>query len=468
MKRIKEQGRIIRAHFRNTLSMFIHKVFESVDNSQTYLHSKHIDLIADHLERCRKGEIKRLIINMPPRSLKSICASVAFPAWLLGHDPTSRIITTSYSDDLASKLARDCRAVMEKDWYKELFPQTRLNPSKRTEIEYETTQNGYRLATSIGGALTGRGGNFIIIDDPIKPQDALSEAKRKGVNQAYANTIYSRLNNKNTDVIIIIMQRVHTDDLCSFVQDNEEWEVLNLPAIATKDEEFTLLNGKIVTRRIGELLNPRLESAMTLDVIKSNMGSYNFEAQYQQNPIPEEGNLLKWGWFKYYDELPYDGEIIQSWDTAMSDNNYNDYSVGITAMVYENCYYIMDIYRGKLIFPELRRKIVELHQQFNPNKLIIENKGSGISLIQQLRSEDKVHAIKYEPTMSKKERIMVHSGVLESGRVFLPRKASFLEELEKEVVTFPHGKNDDQIDALSQLLDKDHGRQRGVQGWEFA
>lgn len=148
---------------------------------------------------------------MPPRSLKSICTSVAFPAWILGKDPSKRIITTSYSDELASKLARDCRAVMDTKWYKELFPQTRLNPNKRTETEYETTKNGYRLATSVGRTLTGRGGNFIIIDDPIKPQEALSETKRKSVNQWYTNTLYSRLDNKNTDVIIIVMQRVHTD-----------------------------------------------------------------------------------------------------------------------------------------------------------------------------------------------------------------------------------------------------------------
>ena len=462
MNNIKEKERLLRALLRSSLPAFIEKVFRSVDNSQGYLHSKHIELIADRLERCRKGEIKRLIINMPPRSLKSICASVAFPAWLLGHDPTNRIITTSYSDELASKLARDCRAIMDTKWYKGLFPQTRLNPNKRTETEYETTKNGYRLATSIGGALTGRGGNWIIIDDPIKPQDALSEVKRKHTNQWFTNTLYSRLNNKNTDVIIIVMQRVHIDDLCSCVQENEEWEVLNLPAIATKDEEFELSSDKTIVRRAGEVLNPRLESAMTLEIIKANMGSYNFEAQYQQNPIPEEGNILKWKWFEYYDELPYDGEIIQSWDTAMSDSNLADYSVGITAILKDNCYYIIDIFRDKLIFPELKRKIVGLYKQFNPNKLIIENKGSGISLIQQLRTEDKVHAIKYEPTMSKIERIMVHSGVLESGRIFLPRGASFLEELEKEVVTFPYGKHDDQIDALSQMLDKGKVRQGGA------
>ncbi|MGL4388664.1 MAG: phage terminase large subunit [Brevinema sp.] len=449
-----EQQRALRALLRNNLAPFVEKVYKSVDNSQPYIHSDHIELIADRLEQCYKGKIKRLIINMPPRSLKSICTSVAFPAWILGKDPKKRIISVSYSDELASKHARDCRAVMDARWYKELFPLTRINPNKRTETEYETTKNGYRLATSVGGTLTGRGGNLIIIDDPIKPQDALSETKRKSVNQWYANTLYSRLDNKNTDVIIIVMQRVHTDDLCGFVQDsNTEWNILNLPAIATKDEEFELSNKKIMSRRIGEILNPQLESQFILENIKKNMGSYNFEAQYQQNPIPEDGGLLKWKWFDYHDELPSGDMIVQSWDTASSDNDFSDYSVGITALYKDNKFYIIDIFRDKLLFPELKRKIKELHDQYKPKKLIIENKASGIALIQQIRNEYNIYPIPYDPKLSKKDRIMVNSGIIESGRVLLPRGASFIDELQKEVVTFPHGKHDDQLDALSQILD---------------
>ncbi|MGL4561711.1 MAG: hypothetical protein ACRCV0_05445 [Brevinema sp.] len=182
------------------------------------------------------------------------------------------------------------------------------------------------------------------------------------------------MDNKNTDVIIIVMQRVHTDDLCSFVQENEDWEVLNLPTIATKDEVFELSNGKTITRRIGEILNPQLESQFILENIKKNMGLYNFEAQYQQNPIPEEGGLLKWKWFEYYDELPQGGIIVQGWDTASSDNDFSDYSVGMTALYQNNKIYIIDIVREKLLFPELKRRINALYDQYNPKKLIIENK----------------------------------------------------------------------------------------------
>lgn len=293
------------------------------------------------------------------------------------------------------------------------------------------------MATSIGGALTGRGGNWIIIDDPIKPQDALSEVKRKTTNQWYANTLYSRLNNKNTDVIIIIMQRVHTDDLCSFVQEHEEWEVLNLPPIATRDEVFELSNGKEIHRYIGEVLNPQLESQFILETIKKNLGNYNFEAQYQQNPIPEEANILKWKWFEYYDKLPQDGMIVQSWDTASSDSNFADYTVGITALVKGNQFYIIDIFRDKLLFPELKRKVKDLYERYDCKKIIIENKASGIALIQQIQSEYNIYPISYEPNMSKKDRVSTTSGIIEFGRVLLPRGAGFLDELEKEVVTFP-------------------------------
>lgn len=217
--------------------------------------------------------------------------------------------------------------------------------------------------------------------------------------------MYSRWDNKNTDVIIIVMQRVHTDDLCSVVQENEDWELLNLPAIATRDEIFKLSNGKDIYRYVGEVLNPQLESQFILETIKKNLGNYNFEAQYQQNPIPEEGGLLKGKWFEYYDTLPQGGMVVQSWDTASSDSDFADYSVGITVLFKDKKFYIIDIFRGKLLFPEMKRKIKELHDRYNPEKIIIENKSSGIALIQQLRSEYNIYPISYEPTLSKKESI---------------------------------------------------------------
>jgi hypothetical protein len=193
----------------------------------------------------------QVIINMPPRSLKSVTASVAFPAFVLGHDPTRRIICVSYSGDLAKKHANDFRAVAEAPWYRDLFPDTRIG-QKDSESEIELTARGLRLATSVGGTLTGRGGDLIVIDDPLKPDDAYSETKRNACNEWFKNTLLSRLDDKRTGAIIIVMQRVHMDDLTGFVTgQSDEWEILNLSAIAEVDEVIPISDTKVHRRRVG-------------------------------------------------------------------------------------------------------------------------------------------------------------------------------------------------------------------------
>ena len=199
------------------------------------LQLRDIEVIASELEACRRGETKRLIICVPPRSLKSHCASVAFPAWLLGHNPSTQIICASYGQDLSNKLAMDCRSLMSSEWYRGLFP-TRLSGQRQAVAEFMTDAQGFRLATSVGGVLTGRGGEFLIIDDPLKPDEALSETQRNAANEWYRHTLYSRLNNKETGCIILIMQRLHEDDLVGHVLQQDEWKVLKFPAIAPKDE----------------------------------------------------------------------------------------------------------------------------------------------------------------------------------------------------------------------------------------
>jgi hypothetical protein len=289
----------------------------------------HIEAIAEALSKVRRGEIRRLIITVPPRSLKSICASVALPAFILGRDPTARIICVSYSEGLARKHANDCRAVMRSPLYRSLFPGTRISSSKDTEFEAMTTARGFRLATSVGGTLTGRGGNVIIIDDPMKPQEAQSESARQNLLQWYANTLLSRLDNKETDAIIIVMQRLHPEDLVGHLIEQDGWTVLNLPAIAEIDEFIPLGSNRFYHRTVGSVLHPEREPLTVLNELKLMMGSLDFSAQYQQRPIPVGGNLVKWSWFRFYDDppvpLPSD-RIIVSWDTAMSSNELADYS----------------------------------------------------------------------------------------------------------------------------------------------
>ena len=199
------------ALLRQDLYAFIQRSFYELNPQTEFLPNWHIEVIAAELEKCRSGETKRLIINVPPRSLKSHCASIAFPAFLLGHNPSTQIICASYGQQLADKLASDCRSLMMSDWYRNLFPGTRLAIGRQALNHFMTTKNGFRLSTSVGGSLTGQGADLIIIDDPLKPDEALSDPQRKAVNEWYDHTLVSRLNDKNKGCIILVMQRLHEE-----------------------------------------------------------------------------------------------------------------------------------------------------------------------------------------------------------------------------------------------------------------
>jgi hypothetical protein len=217
---------------RNSYPAFLQKVFHTLCLGQDFEGGWPIDAMSYQIARILSGEERRLIVNLPPRSLKSIAFSVALPAYALGPDPRRRIICVSYSGELARKLSNDFRAIVESEWYRRLFPHTRIG-RKNTESEIEFTEHGYRLGVSVHGTLTGRGGDLIIIDDPIKPAEAHSEAERTAVNQWFLNTLLSRQDNKRTAAIVLVMQRVHVDDLTGcLLEVPEAWTVLRLPAIA--------------------------------------------------------------------------------------------------------------------------------------------------------------------------------------------------------------------------------------------
>ena len=215
---------------------FAQRCFRELSPRTQFMMNWHIEIIAAKLMAVRAGQIRRLIINMPPRYLKSLLASVAFPAWCLGHDPAAQILCVSYAQELADKLSRDCRRILASDWYQRLFP-TRLSPERQAVPEFETTAQGCRLATSVGGVLTGRGADLIIIDDPLKPEEALSQTQRRAANEWFDHTLYSRLNDKLAGAIVVIMHRLHEDDLVGHVLRQEDWEVVRFPAIAEDDED---------------------------------------------------------------------------------------------------------------------------------------------------------------------------------------------------------------------------------------
>lgn len=433
---------------------FIQKSFYEIDNSQPLMQNWHLELICDTLQQCVYGNIKRLIINIPPRNLKSHCASICLPAFILGHNPKARIICVSYAQTLADSLSRKTRQLMESDFYKKTFPKTHLG-DKNTENFFETTQNGFRYATSIDGSLTGIGGNFIIIDDPIKADDALSDTIRTRVNNWYDNTLVSRLNDKVNGVIIVIMQRLHIDDLTGHLLKQDRWEVLSLPALAENEEKFTLSTGRTVGRKAGEALNSSLESIDILNNQRKLMNEYNFSAQYQQHPVPLVGNIINYGWFSQFTQLdvPIDAQTIQSWDIALKDGKNNDYSVCITAKIYNNKIYITDIQRFKLDLQTLASKIEELYLAEKCNHLIVEESSISISLIQYLKNISKMSFIQYKPKGNKASR--ANSAVLhiKSGDVLLAEGARWLDEFRAEINAFPNGKHDDQVDAMTQLID---------------
>src|SRR6202047_3666803 len=214
---------------------FAVRCFQDLNPQAELAMNWHIEVIAAKLTAVQEGKIRRLIINLPPRHLKSLMASVAFPAWCLGHDPSAQILCVSYAQDLADKLSRDCRHIVASDWYRGIFP-TRLSPQRAAMPEFDTTAQGRRPATPVGGVLTGRGADIVIIDDPLKPEEALSQAQRQMANEWYDHTLYSRLNDKLAGAIVVIMHRLHEDDLVGHVLAQEEWEIVRFPAIAEDDE----------------------------------------------------------------------------------------------------------------------------------------------------------------------------------------------------------------------------------------
>ena len=428
------------ALLRQDFATFATRCFHDLNPQTELAMNWHLERIAAKLTAVREGKIRRLIINLPPRHLKSLMASIAFPAWCLGHDSSAQFLSVCYGQDLADKLARDCRSIMVSPWYRQIFP-TRLAAHRQAVQEFITIRQGYRLATSTGGVLTGRGADIILIDDPLKPEEALSAAQRQATNEWYDHTLYSRLNDKRSGAIVIIMQRLHEDDLVGHVLAQEPWEVLRFPAIAEADEVHeieTIWGPRWFRRRQGEALHPDREPLETLDRIRRTIGEYNFAGQYQQSPAPLGGGLVKAEWFKRYreNERPerFD-RIVQSWDTANKATELSDFSVCTTWGVSGKHLFLLGVFRRRLEYPALKRAVREQQSLFDATVVLIEDKASGTQLIQEL-IEDGCHGVtRYQPTIDKVMRL--HA----------------LTEYLPEMTVFPKGKHDDQVDSTAQFLD---------------
>lgn len=440
---------------RNDFAAFVQRAFPEVKASEPFQYNWHIEVLAEKLEAVRRGEIRRLIINLPPRHLKSVIGSVAFPAFLLGHKPSAEVLCISYAQDLTDDFARSSLSLMRSPFYQATF-KTRLSPDRQAVEEFKTTAGGCRRSTSVAGGLTGRGADFIIIDDPIKADDSQSDARRGSVNASFYNSIYSRLNNKETGAIVIIMQRLHADDLVAYVQEREAWDVVAFPAIAERDEVYnvhTPYGSRRIVRKEGVALQPSREPLVSLQELRSRIGEYTFAAQYQQDPQPAAGIIVKREWLHEFDlENPPKFEMkIQSWDTANKATELADYSVCTTWGVKDNRLYLLDVFWKKLEFPELEQAALRLAADFRPAVVLIEDKVSGTSLIQSLRQK----GIATQPVSVDGDKIMrlrAQTAKISSGLVLFPRKAPWLDAYLLELTTFPNSKNDDRVDSTVHAL----------------
>ncbi|TCJ41292.1 phage terminase large subunit [Parafrankia sp. BMG5.11] len=444
------------AFLRNDLVAFCEKVFHHLNPGRDFTPGWYIRAMAYHLQvSAIERQVDRVIINLPPRSLKSTMVSVALPAFLLGRDPTLRIVVASYSQELANMLGRQTRSVMQSDWYKRLYPSTRLNPRRTAEHDFQTKRGGFRLATSTGGTLTGRGGDILIVDDPLKADDAYSDVRRNSMIEWTRTTLFSRLDDKKRGVIINVQQRLHEDDLSGHLIRAGGWMHLNLAAIAEHDEWVQLGRDRDrYFRRAGEPMDPEREPLQVLDQIRRDLGSAIFSAQYQQSPTPADGDVIKMGWFKRYDVLPAGGQLVMSLDTASKTSEHSSYSAMTVWRVVEGRYYLEYAWRDRVDYPTLKRRVIGFADVLHPDVLLIEDKVSGMGLIQDLQAEAQGYpVVAYLPAGDKETRMRLQSAKIEAGLVFLPREGAWLADFEEEVRQFPGGKHNDQVDSMSQMLD---------------
>ena len=416
----------------------------------------HNDLIANRLEDVVLGRCRRLIINMPPRYGKSLMGSVFLPAWVLGRDPSAQILCASYAQGLSEKMARDMRRLMNNLWYQSIFG-TRLVSRRARLRELCTTGGGTRLATSVDGSVTGRGGNLVIIDDPLKPGEAHSNTQRQAANQWFDNTVSSRLDDKEAGGIILIMQRLHEDDLAGHLLAKGGWEHLTLPILAEEDEVHrirTPLGARVHRRAQGELLHPERESLECVMATQKEMGSYEFAAQCQQSPAPAGGGMVKVEWFRDYDpdQRPAFSHIMQSWDTASKDGKDNDYSVCTTWGMAGDEVWLLDVFQRRFLYPELKRKVRELAALHKAGTVLIEEAGSGIQLVQELRTEGFARIEGVKVSISKTQRLEAQTARIEAGKVRIPATAHWREAYLAEFEMFPNGRFDDQVDSTAQAL----------------
>lgn len=446
------------AMIREDFMTFLSFVMEELEPGTDYEENWHLEVMANELEAVRRGQNLRLMINLPPRNLKTIMASVALPAFILGHDPTRRIMCVTYSQDVAKAQAIQFQRVMRTGWYRRAFPDCR-SPVHNRQLEWRTSAGGYRLATSVDGSMLGRGADYIILDDPNKGQEIFSRVAREKVISAWDNVISTRLNHPRESAIICVMQRLHEEDLAGHLLEQEDYKRITITAIASEDEEWDLGNGRVHVREEGEPIQSARMGHSELERQKRIMGSLAFSAQYQQRPVPDDGVVIRRQWLRYYDEAPDDYEItLVSWDTASTLAETSDWSVGTVWGYAEGYVYLRDVIRVKEESPELIKLVEATHREYEADQTRIEDGDLGRAIYQSLRRTSPVcKPMLYKPKYDKVARMQSRAVMFETGQVLLPREAAWLAEYQRELLGFPNTKHDDQVDSTSMALDWLHG-----------
>lgn len=458
----EEQQIVYESMARYNFPAFVYKVFNTVSSKDVYKHTWHVQAICEYLEAVRRGQIKRLIINMPPRMMKTIIVSQAFPAWLLAHDPRTRIMAASHSKDEANRQSMQSRDILNSDWYKRLFPDVKFKEDQNQKGWFKTVEGGGRRAVSVGtGAATGDGADLIILDDPMNPMEASSEAERKRANEWTRSTIMSRLSNPKEGAIICVMQRLHENDTTGLLIEQGGYEVLSLPIMFPK--RTTVITPKTCYElEKNELLFPEQIGHNEVNNLVQAMGDYHFAAQYMQHPAPLGGGLFKKSMFMSYNSetkpTSFDC-VIHSWDTSEGTAGGDPSACTIWGIA-KNGIYLLQVINERIEPSDLPTRVQKLAARDNPLLILIERKSTGASLISWLQRNTmlKIYPVDVNGgrhAASKMMRAEEAVRVIARRPVYLPDVEigdPSMEAYIQQLTLFPNAKHDDMVDSTSQFL----------------
>ncbi len=439
-----------------SLSAFAKACWHVVEPATQYKHGWHIDSICEHLEAVSRGEIRNLLINMPPRHMKSLLVCVFWPCWEWTLKSETRWLFASYAQTLSIRDSLKCRRILESPWYQTLWPDVRLTSDQNQKARFENHATGYRVSTSVGGSATGEGGDRVVVDDPHKVGDIPSDRIREAALSWWDSEMSTRGNDPRTVAKVIVGQRVHALDLCGHVLEQGGYEHLCLAAEYDGPRSFTGLNWKDPRTVEGDLLWPERFGKQELDELKSRLGAYAAAAQLQQRPAPAGGGMIKREWWRFYAERPENfDELIQSWDMSFKATS-GSYVVGQVWGRVGTDFYLLDQVRRRMDFPGTLTAFKTLYMAWpETSAILVEDKANGPAIIDSLKNEIP-GIIPITPKNSKLARISAVSALIEAGNVLLPDPANWpwVTDLLAEAASFPVGPHDDQVDAMSQALER--------------